>query len=285
MKQHGCVAAEQAVQHISARNWARLKQHGLLIEAHPNVFRLVGTQETWMQRAWAAHLAMPSSILSHRSAAKLHGIAHWADENAPIELTVPHNGSRLSHLRIRQHCTRTPDPEKLFHRSGLPVTCPERTLLDLAAVHPARELPAIVDRFLLPKLTGSEEMFRYFQLVTLKGRKNGSRLLRLLISRAGNLSTLESRAEERTLSALNKAGLRPESQFPVVSSQGRFRLDFAFPQKMIALEVDGPHHLDPDQARADRQRDAILSALGWRVIRVSVFDDLSIVLDQLRNAV
>lgn len=49
---------------------------------------------------------------------------------------------------------------------------------------------------------------------------------------------------------------------------GRYRIDFAWPQTMIALEVDGWHHRSPEGAAHDAQRDAVLRSLGWLVLRV-----------------
>lgn len=55
---------------------------------------------------------------------------------------------------------------------------------------------------------------------------------------------------------------------------GRYRLDFAWPEHEIALEVDGPHHWRPDVAVKDVARDDWLRREGWVVFRVSAGDDL-----------
>ncbi|WFE44156.1 DUF559 domain-containing protein [Verrucosispora sp. WMMD1129] len=49
---------------------------------------------------------------------------------------------------------------------------------------------------------------------------------------------------------------------------GRYRLDFAWPDLMIALEVDGWHHLAPERAAKDAERDAWLRDQGWLIFRV-----------------
>jgi very-short-patch-repair endonuclease len=51
-------------------------------------------------------------------------------------------------------------------------------------------------------------------------------------------------------------------------SVGRYRIDFAWPDVKVALEVDGWHHRSPDGAAHDAQRDAALRAEGWIVLRV-----------------
>jgi very-short-patch-repair endonuclease len=71
----------------------------------------------------------------------------------------------------------------------------------------------------------------------------------------------------------------PEHQYPV----GRYRIDFAWPAKRLALEVDGPHHWRPDIAVRDVARDAYLRAHGWLVLRIDDTDDT--LEDQLLRAV
>lgn len=53
-------------------------------------------------------------------------------------------------------------------------------------------------------------------------------------------------------------------QFPI----GRYRLDFAWPDLKIALEIDGWHHRSPEGAQRDARRDAKLRADGWLTFRV-----------------
>jgi very-short-patch-repair endonuclease len=48
----------------------------------------------------------------------------------------------------------------------------------------------------------------------------------------------------------------------------RFCIDFAFVEQKIALEVDGKQHDYPGGREHDEKRDAILSALGWKVFRI-----------------
>ncbi len=47
-----------------------------------------------------------------------------------------------------------------------------------------------------------------------------------------------------------------------------FRLDFALPKEKIAIECDGAKHRPFSQKEKDKQRDVILKAHGWKVIRV-----------------
>lgn len=53
---------------------------------------------------------------------------------------------------------------------------------------------------------------------------------------------------------------------------GRWFIDFAFNDKMIALEIDGKQHKYPDRAESDRLKDEYLKSQGWKVIRVDWFN-------------
>lgn len=51
-------------------------------------------------------------------------------------------------------------------------------------------------------------------------------------------------------------------------SAGKYRLDFAWPDRRIALEADGWWHRSPEGAAKDRMRDSWLRSEGWVVFRV-----------------
>ena len=45
------------------------------------------------------------------------------------------------------------------------------------------------------------------------------------------------------------------------------RIDFAYPDVMLAIEIDGPHHRLPEYRERDARRDGRLRALGWTIER------------------
>lgn len=75
-----------------------------------------------------------------------------------------------------------------------------------------------------------------------------------------------SALENRVTLLLHKFGALPECepQYRV----GRYRLDYAWPRTRVCLEVDGPHHWQPDTAVRDRMRDSELRAAGWLTLWV-----------------
>ena len=62
---------------------------------------------------------------------------------------------------------------------------------------------------------------------------------------------------------------------------GRYRIDFAWPDVMIGLEVDGWYHRSPMAAARDAERDANLRAQGWLILRIDDRGGWDVLDDQL----
>ena len=65
--------------------------------------------------------------------------------------------------------------------------------------------------------------------------------------------------------ALRYAGHPPLVEHPA----GRYRLDLAYPDDHLAVEVDGAHHASTGQRTHDAKRDRWLTKEGWTVLRVT----------------
>lgn len=79
----------------------------------------------------------------------------------------------------------------------------------------------------------------------------------------------ETNIEKTFREALERRGLREgidfATQYPLRHS---FILDFAFPDRKVAVEVDGRKwHSTPEAKKRDGFKDHILNRLGWRVFR------------------
>ncbi len=92
---------------------------------------------------------------------------------------------------------------------------------------------------------------------------------------------------------VHQAWERHGGPHPLVNVRGctaitDYEPDFAFVEELVILEVDGDQHYDdPIQAALDRERDQLLIAAGWIVIRVywrRVWSHLPMVLDAVRDA-
>jgi len=66
--------------------------------------------------------------------------------------------------------------------------------------------------------------------------------------------------ENKLYEAMKKIGLNPIPQYPI----SEMRVDFAFPEEMIAIEVDGDYHNTEEQKIRDRKRWFVLNSRGWK---------------------
>lgn len=73
---------------------------------------------------------------------------------------------------------------------------------------------------------------------------------------------------------------------------GRYFIDFAWPKKMLALEIDGHQHTDLEsRMESDKRKDEFLKQNGWKVLRLrwseickNTQDSLSLIKDFVKNA-
>jgi putative AbiEi antitoxin of type IV toxin-antitoxin system len=114
----------------------RIKRHQLH-RLHRGVYAVGHTALVPLAREMAAVLACgPNACLSHLSAAWL-----WRLLDAVVELVeVTVQGSTRRRPGLRVHTSRLLGPDQVCRHRGLPVTTPERTLIDLAEAAPARDL-------------------------------------------------------------------------------------------------------------------------------------------------
>lgn len=267
-RQHGLVERSQAVAAgVSARDLERLcPVH--LERVHPAVYRLAGSPPSRDQRLLAACLAAgPDAAVSHRSAA-----ASWAlvdGEADRIELVTPRRRSLdLRHVMV--HRSLDLRAEHVSRRNGVPTTHPMRTLVDLGAVVSRRAVADALERALVARLCSVAAVEAMVFDVSQRGRNGVGVLRRIVDDRALRAASPDGLLEPRMARLFVRFELpAPTYQF-VVTDGGVFvaRVDFAYPELRIAIEVDGfAVHGAPDAMAADFVRQNRLLALGWTVLR------------------
>ncbi len=282
--QHGCVSRSQALDVLSVHRWNQLAQSGTLERVHPCVYRSRFVEKSWMQQAWAATLSARDAVISHRSAARLWGVELFNDDSLPVEITVPRNVARRRHgivvhesiqLHNRSHVKR-------HYSTGLPITTPERTLIDLSYVVSESKLACVFDVMCNLGLVTAMSLDRALNEIQTRGVRRVRMVRRVIASRLGDTAKVESRMERRMLRALEKAGVTGiRTQLPFQTTEGAFRLDIALPEHCVCIETDGPHHLDAAQMVKDRKRDTAITASGWVVMRFGIHDDMTEFIDRL----
>jgi very-short-patch-repair endonuclease len=238
----------------------RVRRHRLH-RLHRGVYAVGHTALVPLAREMAAVLACGAdAAISHRSAARLWRLVEQDD--GPIDVTVTRSAGRRPGLRI--HRSRTFAPADVRIRQGIPVTTPERTLLDLAEAAPDRELERALDEALVQKLTTRAALVAVVD--NAKGRRSAPRL-RNLLERNEPTTLTRSAAEERFLALVRQAGL----EAPEVNVRlGNHVVDFLWRRQRLVVEIDGYRfHSSRSAVERDRRRDAELAAAGYRVIRIT----------------
>lgn len=200
-------------------------------------------------------------VASHQDAARLLGIE--LVQPAPVRhVTVARCRSRLTHAGTHVHRA---DLEAVADVDGIPVTPPLRTVVDLCRSLPLTHAVASADSALRKRLvTPSELVAAAAELGPAVGRPQ----VREALTRVDPLSG--SVLESLCRLVLEDAGLRPfETQLLVGDPRDPIgRVDFAWPEQRLVLEVDGfAFHSDRAAYRSDRRRGNALVLAGWRVLR------------------
>ena len=271
-RQHGVFSRAQALELgvvAGEIKWRLHTQRWSLI--FPKVYRLAGTPETWNQHAMAACLHWePDAALSHRAAAKIRAIGGL--RHARVEITVSRDRNRARCTGIVVHRPVEPIPSQDYTTvDGIPVTKPARTLLDLASMESERWTARFLDDALRRRLVSLSFLERWLADPR-RARHRGAPMLRRLVEERATRGLTESPLEARALTLLRQAGLPiPMLQY-AVEHAGRFvaRLDFAYPEHRVAIEVDGFRYHDTRESfDAERARGNELQAIGWRVLRIT----------------
>lgn len=68
----------------------------------------------------------------------------------------------------------------------------------------------------------------------------------------------------------------------------RYFIDFAFVDRMIAVEIDGKQHKELHRKESDQKKDEVLISLGWKVIRIEWYNpttenNKNILYQQIKN--
>jgi very-short-patch-repair endonuclease len=237
-------------------------QRGRWIRMHRGIFVPAGVLIGWPQRAAGAWLACGAgSVLAFRTASVIWQYADGFDEP---DVTIASTSDR-KRPGIRVH--KSSRLEAVSH-AGFRVTSPMRTILDLATVEREDALARILDGAHRRRLIDLKRFATYladpFALV-----KPGSGVLRAMVAARDPSSTIDSDAETLLFEALRRGRLPlPETQFWITTRTRKCRVDFAYPDARLAIEVDGwTDHATRQAFEADRARQNELVELGWKVVR------------------
>jgi very-short-patch-repair endonuclease len=263
-RQHGLVTRVQLLDlGLSPRQIEGWRANGHLDRILPGVFRVAGTPTTRDQQFTAATLWGGSHArLSHRAGGEL-----WGFDVAPAakpEITVPASVRKRSALVV-VHQTRSPLTDRRI-RHGIPVTSPERTLIDLAAGLSAAQLEIAFESARRERHVTAESVERALARIGTQGRV-GTEQLQGLLRELEKEPPAESALEVLTARMLRATDLpKPLRQVEVVASGRKHRLDFAWPDQRVALECDGLTWHEMGFERDRSRWSAITAETGYRFV-------------------
>lgn len=178
-----------------------------------------------------------------------------------IEVTVPRNSHGRPHggTRVRRRDLSTAD---VVERRGLLVTGLALTTVEAAVRHGGGL--KVMDT----ALQRHTELPHLWRAHLRNAGRHGSPAARRMLWAAE--SGARSHAERILVQLLRAAGI---TGWVANYRLGGYRLDIAFPDLKVAIEVDGwAYHSGPDEFEGDRIRQNQIVLLGWTVLRFTWLD-------------
>jgi very-short-patch-repair endonuclease len=251
---------------MPAASLARLVDQGLLERRFDGVFNLPGISNSHTIALHAASRKL-GAVVSHQSAAFLHNLDR--PRHVKPTVSVPRLRTKVfPGVTVHQLTDLTDD--QIVALDGLPVTVPERTVIDLAAVLKQGHVERIVDNGLAARILDLERLQWIFQDLGRRGKPGTTPMRSILEARNSGYEAPDTELERRLLKVIIDAGLpRPNQQFtPEWLMPRNGRVDFSYPERRLVIEGDSRRwHTLLNSFEIDRLRDNAAQLAGWRILR------------------
>jgi very-short-patch-repair endonuclease len=265
-RQHGVISRPQLVRlGLTRHEIAARIRAGRLHPIHRNVYAVGHRNISREGRYLAAVLAAgEGAVLSHCAAADLWELR--ASKELEIDVIAPTHRRGDATLRIHQD---TLDPSETMTRSGIRVTKPLRTLLDLASCVSEKELERAIRQAVYRRLTTTALLAGAVRKRT--GQRGAKKMRKALINLGEAPGPTRSNLEDDFLPFLRKHRLpMPELNVKMRIRGRQIEADCLWREQRVIVELEGRDAHDSTPAfEADRARDSALVAAGWRPIRIT----------------
>ena len=267
MSQHGLVTLDQARK--AGLSEAQIRQRvrsGEWYVAQPRVYAIGGAPPSWVQCVAAAALSLqPRAWASHATAGHLWGFpgVEAGDVDVVVDLA-----RRVRMQGVRPHRSGALFTADLTRHMRIPVTSPERTLVDLSAGVAAAPLGRILDDGLRRRLIRLDRLrVCVARLAKAPGRRPAV-VHDLLAARLPGYDPGDSDLETRVLRLLVARGLPVPVQQHRVRVGGRtLKLDLSYPPAKVAMELYGwEFHSSRSAFDDDRARATAIRLAGWTLL-------------------
>jgi very-short-patch-repair endonuclease len=264
-RQHGIVARRQLLKlGFNSREIEHRVGRGRLHGVMRGVYA-VGWPKLTQERRWmAAVLACgDDAMLSHRSAAALWGIG--SEPKGRVDISVRRRAElRRRGLRVRGRPTL--DPKDVVERDGIPVTCPIRTLVDLATELRPPSVERAVNEADKRDLVDPETLRLALDAYT--GQAGVPALRKLLDKRTFRLSDSDLEIFFRPIAV--EAGLPFPLSKQIVNG---WEVDFYWPDLGLVVETDGlRYHRTASTQTRDARRDRAHALAGMTPLRFTHYE-------------
>lgn len=249
---------------IDRRAIARRTEDGRLVEIWTDTF-LVGIDlsraSRELVRAAAVESVGPRAALDGRSA--LHRRGLWDRHDDTIQVVSNRAHAPIPSWQVSFHTARSFDAD---HVEGIPTRCASEALFAATVELTPHQLAYVIKR---------GQYAREFTLEALEAgladharRRWVTRVRRAIDLRLAGSAGTKSRTEDELLPRLTEAFGEPLVNVFGAAGIPDYEPDFCWPLRRWIVEVDGDHHLDPNERVKDLARDEQLRAAGWIVVRI-----------------
>jgi predicted transcriptional regulator of viral defense system len=270
-RQHGVIALAQLLAlGLSPRAVRDRVASGRLHRIHQGVYA-VGRLDLPIKGHWmAAVLACgEGAVLSHRSAATLHGLINA--RGGKIDVAIPRQSSiSRPGIRVRRSTCLVAADCVMVDR--IPCTSVPATLLALAATAPRNVLESACNQ---AELEWALDMRAIEELLDRRGAHPGSARLRAVLEIDDlGLDRTKSKLEKRFVWLAKEMGLPAPTINEWISIPGEeMQCDFVWHGQRVIVEVDAwETHRTRKAFYNDPRRDQLLLLAGWSVVRVTSRD-------------
>jgi very-short-patch-repair endonuclease len=237
----------------------------------------VGIETGFEQRVMAALLAAGSvAYASHECAGQL-----WSSplpRAAPVEIL---SAMKLQHRLDGVKCHRSGHLDDRDHTvlNDIPLTTPERTIVDISARFDAKVIGRLIDDALRRKIATLDRFIETAERLGSAPGRSRKKMLVLLSRRDGDVAKRESTLEDFVFDALRRFRMpMPTPQWPIGVNGRKRWIDLCYPDIKLAIEAKG---FESHGTRASFDSDALrgneLQLAGFRVLEfTSAFTDWQI---------
>jgi very-short-patch-repair endonuclease len=243
-------------------------EEGIFVRVGRGMLALPGTA-TRSDLAMRAALRLLNGVISHESAARIHGFE--GIPKSPPSITVSHRSShRFPDIVVHQSTDLL--ESHVLEIDSIRVTTPVRTLVDLAKVFGPKRLERVIEHALTSGKVDIEEFIDLVTVLSRKGKRGMKKLHTIIHERLLGTAVSDTSLERALFKLIKDAGLPlPTRQFHAPwLKRLNGRVDFAYVNLRIVIEADSRRwHLTFDAFETDKIRDNAAQIAGWIVIRIT----------------